>query len=388
MFEVTASGSEIAAFAKNALNIKYNLVPSPSNNISLEELQKLTGNKVKIDSFFQNPLSLESNLENLSKHIASTYNDPLPGLTEPNNILNSQDIVITNGSIGAARIIFESLIKKTDHVICLVPTWEELFRFPVEIGAEVSYLKCQQEDNWLPNLTELENLIQPNTKLIVLNSPCNPTGAILSKNILENIVEMAKKKDIWIFCDEVFRPCFHITNEPIPPSILELDYAYTVSSGSTSKSYSATGLRVGWVASKNTNFINKVKEKIGDNSFVSNTITTTIAEYLLEPTNRGKLLTRNRINNIASLDVLDKMIAKSNGKLSWVRPNAGNTSFIRFENVDDTYSLFKELTQKWDVVASPGEAYGYPGYFRVCFSNNVADIEGGLKAILNCLDSK
>ena len=155
-------------------------------------------------------------------------------------------VLTANGAIGANFLALYALVEPGTTVVSVQPTYQQLFSVPASLGAEVREVRLREEDGYLPDPEAIRALTDERTRLIVLNNPNNPTGALIDEPLLREIVEVARERDAWLFCDEVYRMLEH---EPgsTAPSVADL-YEKGVSSGSMSKSYSLAGLRTGWVA--------------------------------------------------------------------------------------------------------------------------------------------
>ena len=107
-------------------------------------------------------------------------------------------------------MLFYSLISPGDRVVSIMPTYQQLYSIPESYGADVQILHLSKENNYLPDLEKLRRLVTPKTKMICINNPNNPTGALMSEQMLREIVEIARSADAWILCDEVYR---HLSQE-------------------------------------------------------------------------------------------------------------------------------------------------------------------------------
>lgn len=146
--------------------------------------------------------------------------------------LNIENIVPTHGASGANHHVFYSLISPGDRVVSIMPTYQQLYSIPESYGADVQILHLSKENNYLPDLEKLRRLVTPKTKMICINNPNNPTGALMSEQMLREIVEIARSADAWILCDEVYR---HLSQEDgWCPSIVDL-YEKGISVSSMSK---------------------------------------------------------------------------------------------------------------------------------------------------------
>jgi aspartate/methionine/tyrosine aminotransferase len=160
--------------------------------------------------------------------------------------VTAANVLTANGAIGANYLALFALTEPGTRVVAVKPTYQQLFSVPAALGADVRHLHLREEDGYLPDLDRLRTLADASTRLIVLNNPNNPTGALMDESMLREIVAIARERDAWLLCDEVYRMLEH---EPgtTAPSVADL-YEKGVSTGSMSKSYSLAGLRTGWVA--------------------------------------------------------------------------------------------------------------------------------------------
>ncbi len=100
-------------------------------------------------------------------------------------------------------LVHKSVVEPGDHVIAIVPTYQQHYSIPESIGAEVEALKLREADGFLPDLDRLRSMVRPATKLIAMTNPNNPTGALMSREFLMEIVEIARTVGAYILCDEV-----------------------------------------------------------------------------------------------------------------------------------------------------------------------------------------
>ncbi|KAK1817919.1 hypothetical protein LTR12_007671 [Friedmanniomyces endolithicus] len=368
---------------------KYNIAETCCASISVDELVSLSENKdVKasdlIDlSAIQHYGEIRGSIplrNNLSRLYSSKVGTPLP----PDNIL------ITPGAIAANFLVFYALLKPGDHVICHYPTYQQLYSVPASLGAEVDLWKSKPENKWLPDFEELEAMIKDNTKLIVLNNPQNPTGQILPKPLLQKIIDLASSKNIPILSDEVYRPLFHnITpmDPSFPPSILSMGYKNTIATGSLSKAYSLAGLRVGWLASRNLDLIERCASARDYTTISVSQVDQQIAAFALSPETLHALLGRNIQLAKANLELLDRFVVKHDEYCSWTRPVAGTTAFVKFEREGravDAKAFCEALQEKTGVMFLPGDVgFGdeWKGYVRIGFVNRTEVVREGLEEV-------
>lgn len=162
-----------------------NIAETCVNSVSLDELFALTGENKQafLNAFCQRRL---------------TYGDIVgkpelrEGICDLFKTLRPDEVATTHGAAGANHLAMYALIRPGDHVVCVLPTYQQLYSIPQSFGAQVDLLPLREENGFLPDLDELRSLIKPNTRLICLNNPNNPTGALMDQPMLEAIVAMAR----------------------------------------------------------------------------------------------------------------------------------------------------------------------------------------------------
>ncbi|EAU35508.1 conserved hypothetical protein [Aspergillus terreus NIH2624] len=374
---------------------KYNVAETCCASISVADLQDLCEDKSL------NPLDLSTKLtygairgsEQLRSTLANLYSVRTPSPLPADNVL------VTSGAIQANFLALYALVGPGDHVICHYPTYQQLYSVPDSLGAEVSLWKAKEEDGWKLDVNELKELIRPNTKLIILNNPQNPTGAIIPQAKLEEIVDMARESSIAILSDEVYRPLFHSISpmDPeFPSSLLSLGYEHTIATGSMSKAYSLAGIRIGWIASRDGSVIEKIAAARDYTTISVSQLDDAIASYALAPTCIHPLLGRNIALAKKNVEILEKFIEAHRWACSWVKPRAGTTAFVRFSKmgkpVDDVV-FCQSVLEKTGVMLVPGslcfgEGEEFRGYVRVGFVQETEVLEKALEALGSFLEDE
>jgi len=363
---------------------KYNCAETCCASFSLDQLREVSEDKttdiLKTDQVLT--YGAIRGAEALRNNLARLYSAKVTTPLDPNNILT------TPGAIQANYLVAYSLVGEGDHVICQYPTYQSLYSVPQSLGAEVDLWKASPEKNWIPDLEELKALIKPNTKLIVVNNPNNPTGAVLGKAFLEQLVEIATEKDITILADEVYRPIFHSLSpidKDFPPSLLSMGYKNVIVTGSMSKAYSLAGIRVGWIASRNSDIIETIASARHYTTISVSGLDEQVAAYALSPATIHGLLARNIQLAKTNLALLEKFVIKNEDECEWVKPVAGTTAFIKFHREGkpvDSVDFCKKLLEKTGVLFVPGsQSFGeeFKGYVRIGFVNQTDIVQKGLE---------
>ncbi|KAG7107510.1 Arginine--pyruvate transaminase AruH like protein [Verticillium longisporum] len=284
--------------------------------------------------------------------------------------LSSENVLITQGAIAANFLTLYTLVGPGDHVICVYPTYQQLYSVPQSLGADVTLWKLKAENGFVPDVAELEALVRPNTKMIIINNPNNPTGASIPRSVLAALVDTARARDITILSDEVYRPLFHDLHDDdaaaaMPPSITGLGYDKVIATGSMSKAYALAGIRIGWIASPNAALLARLALARDYTTISVSQLDDQVATYALAPAVRTPLLRRN------------VALARTNRALveAFVDAHAGNG-----EPVDDV-AFAKDVLDKTKVFFVPGsKCFGdgedFKGYVRIGSSIFAAAVEG------------
>ena len=347
---------------------KYNIAETCVDSISMNELFELTG---------------EDKTEFLNRLCARrlSYGD-IEGLPEFRKgvcglykTLNIENIVPTHGASGANHHVFYSLISPGDRVVSIMPTYQQLYSIPESYGADVQILHLSKENNYLPDLEKLRRLVTPKTKMICINNPNNPTGALMSEQMLREIVEIARSADAWILCDEVYR---HLSQEDgWCPSIVDL-YEKGISVSSMSKVFSLAGLRLCWMA---THDMSVVKSCLSHRDY--NLVSCGVFDEMLAAAalkHRDKLLERSRKIVRENLQILDDWVG-SEPHVSYVKPKAGTTALVYYDLYISSYEFCEEMYKKTGAFVTPGDCFEVPHSMRIGYAYGKQDLIDGLKAI-------
>ena len=257
---------------------------------------------------------------------------------------------------GAEEAIFNFMnvaLEPGDHVIVHSPCYQSLAEVARAIGCEISFWKAEESEGWAPDLNVLEKLFRKNTKLLVINFPHNPTGYLPSRAEQSKIFELAEKKGVTIFSDEVYR-YLEYREEDRLPAACDL-HENAVSLGVMSKTFGLAGLRIGWIATRNLSVYNSMAE-YKDYTTICNSAP---SEFLsvLALKNHDQIVRRNRELITKNLSLLDRLFQKHQDKLHWVRPRAGAIGFPCLKSEKDSSDFCEELIRKKGVLLLPSRYF-------------------------------
>lgn len=344
----------------------YNIADTCVNTLSLEELFSLTNtNKYE---FFDGISGQKLGYG----HIQGSP-DYKNGICKLYKSLKPENIISTNGAAGANYLVFYSLVNPGDRVISVTPTYQQLYSIPESFNADVQYLRLKPENNFLPDLDELKKLITKNTKLICLNNPNNPTGALIPETMLKVIVNIAD--GAYVLCDEVYRGLNQ--NDDYQPSIADI-YENGISICSMSKIFSLAGLRLGWIASKNQEAIEKCLRHREYNIISCGMIDEILASLALK--NADIIIKRNKKILKENLHILNEWI-KRQKHYSYVKPRSGTTALIFYDFSMTSKDFCEKLQKEKGVFLTPGFCFDIENCARIGYAGQKAELIKGLEKL-------
>lgn len=353
---------------------RYNIAETCVDSISLDELFELSGTHKES---FLNKLC--------ARRLTYGYIEGSPDLKEGiaalYHTIRPDEIVPAHGASGANHHVFYSLINPGDKVISIMPSYQQLYSIPASLGAKVEILHLKKENSYLPDLEELEEMARGGVKMICLNNPNNPTGALMSPEILKKVVDIAKKSDAYLLVDEVYR---HLNqDDEWQPSIVDM-YEKGISTSSMSKVFSLAGVRLGWIATHDKDALKQFWSHRDYNLISCGMIDDTIAALALA--SKNQILERNKKIIRENLDILDHWIQKE-PRLSYVKPKAGTTALVYYDFPIDSYTLCRRMYGSCGTFVTPGDCFDEPHSMRIGYAADRDTLKKGLQAMSTFLDS-
>ena len=286
-----------------------------------------------------------------------------------------ENTIVTHGTIGANMLVHKALVSRGDRVVAVVPTYQQHYSIPASIGADVHQLQLREEDGFLPDLDALRALVTPSTKLIAINNPNNPTGALMDREMLEEITAIARAAGAWILCDEVYRGTDQEGNG-MTASIADI-YEKGVSTAGMSKAYSLARLRLGWITAPRE-VIEAVSIHRDYDTISVGMIDDHFAALALE--SRDQVLGRSQRITRGNLAILAGWVDQE-PRMSWVKPRSGTTALLKYDLPMTSREFCVALLQQTGVMFTPGSALGMEGYVRIGYANGPEILKEGLARV-------
>ncbi|MEG0275418.1 MAG: aminotransferase class I/II-fold pyridoxal phosphate-dependent enzyme [Coprobacillus sp.] len=357
---------------EHEIDCKYNLTETCVSSLSLNDLQQYVD-------------------EDISSTIMNMTMDygPIVGSTRLKQAILSlyengseDNITITHGAINANELVMIELLEPGDHVVSLFPTYQQLFDFPKSLGCEVSFVELDEDKNWMPSFEQFVKVVQPHTKMICLNSPNNPTGTTIPFDMMLEIIELAKKHDCYILCDEIYRGV-NTETKSMSPSFADY-YDKAIVTQSLSKVFSFAGLRLGWIKSSKE-IIHRIDLRRDYHIISSGPLDDYLACLVLE--NKNKILKRSLEICKKNKEFLKEWLSHEE-HISCVIPKDGTVCFLKY-NLDIPSKEFCEKLQKeTGIFFVPGATFGIENHLRFGLTQKEEYVKAGLEAFSNWLKAQ
>lgn len=301
-------------FARYEFTTRYLLCSSDPESMSLRELLALEPGA--------EPRFAELHLGYIDSRGTPELRTAISSLYER---CDENQILAHGGAEEPIYTFMHAVVEPGDELIVQFPAYQSHYSIAESLGARVIRWDCDLDRGGAPDIGELERLIRPQTRAIVITTPNNPTGYQFSRAELDAIVDLASEGGIWLFGDEVYRGTEREAQRL--PAVCDL-YERGVSLGGMAKAYGLAGLRIGWVATQDGKLLEKLAS-IKDYLTICNSAP---GEFLAALALRHARRLTDRVKSItsANLDLLDEFFARRAGSFGWTRPRAGTTAFPRY----------------------------------------------------------
>jgi len=337
-------------FAKYEFNTEYLLCSSDCEAMSIADLLTLEpGSAEKFQHTWLGYTESQGS-PSLRKEIASLYETIQP-----------EDVLVHTGAEEAIYLFMHAVLKKNDHVIVHAPHYQSLSEIAISIGCETCAWPAREENGWALDVNELKNLMQLNTKAIIINTPHNPTGYLMSRTDFDAVNKFAQENNLLLFCDEVYRESEYDPALRLPAGCDMGEHA--VSLGVTSKTYGLAGLRIGWIATRNRNIYQNMASLKDYTTICNSAPSEFLAEVALR--NRQKLVSRNLGIIKNNLEIMDELFTRHADLFQWIRPAAGSMGFPKLLK-GDVEDFCDNLVREVGVLLLPGTMYDdTQNHFRI-----------------------
>lgn len=354
-------------FSKWEFTAKHHMTASDIESMTISELLSMSGES-DLTSFGEQWLGYTETYGHpeLRTEIAATYETASPA-----------DILCFAGAEEGVYVAMRVLLSPEDHAIVVVPNYQAAETIPMDICA-ITGVPLDPDNNWALDIDQVKAAIQPNTRLISINFPNNPTGAVLERSCFDQLIEVCRDNGIYLFSDEVYRL---VERDPAIrlPQVGDV-YEKGLSLNVMSKAYGLPGLRIGWIMCKDRAVIQKMERYKHYLSICNSAPSEHLALIALKA--REQILARNRKIVNTNAAQLDAFFSEFPDHFEWVRPDGGCVGYPRYKGLEGADTFCRKLVEDTGILLLPPSIYQSelletPGdRFRIGFGRK--NIEVGL----------
>lgn len=296
--------------------------------------------------------------------------------------LSAKNVMVTSGGSEAIFLIASALLKPGDHAIIEHPNYPSLYEIPRSLNCEVDMLELHFENNFKPDLKQMDKLVRPNTQLVSLTHPNNPTGSMISLATLKDLIRWVEGHDLHLLFDETYREmAFEST---LPPAATLSPKVISISS--MSKCYGLPGIRIGWMVTQDEEVLDSalnIREQV---TITNNAIGEEIALQVLKQ--KEKFLQKARTSILENRNIVSTWMEQQDD-FEWVFPDAGVVSLprIRAHVQVDPERLYRHLAEAYQTFVIPGRCFEMSNrFFRLGFGSVPEEIRTGLNNLNKALN--
>lgn len=341
-------------FAQYEFNTPYLLSSSDCESISVETLLAMEpGSQEALQSLWLGYTESRGH-PILREEIARLYTGMHP-----------DGVLVHSGAEEAIFLFLNTMLEPDDHVIVHWPCYQSLYEVANAIGCQISLWAADPSDGWRLDVGRLEGMLRPNTRVVLVNCPHNPTGGSMDAQAWEQLNRLSEKHGFVVFSDEVYRGLEYTENTALP-AWCEIN-PRGVSLGVLSKSFGLAGLRIGWIASQNQDILERMAALKDYTTICSSAPSEMLGTIAIRHGER--LIARNRTLIVRNLAILDAFFDQYVNRFDWLRPAAGPIAFPRLRSGEDAGPFCRALVERAGVLLLPGELYApeYSAHFRIGF---------------------
>ena len=329
-------------FSKWEFKAKYHMTASDAQTVSLRELLAIATDQEREE------------FENMSLGYTETYgaSDLREAIAQTYRAQQPEDILCFAGASEGIFAANSVILDQSSHAIVVTPNYQSHETLPVAI-CDATGVPLDPDDNWSLDIDRIKQAIRPNTKLVTINFPHNPTGTILPIDRYEALIELCRHHGIYILHDEIFNGLGPTGTKHLP-FIADL-YERGLSLNVMSKSYGLPGLRIGWIACQDHDVLSKMERLKHYLSICNSGPSERLAKIALN--HRNQLLSRNCAIIDQNLPKWDAFFARHQDLFDWRHPDGSCMAFPRYKGTKGVERFTLDLVEQSGVLLLPATIY-------------------------------
>ncbi len=331
--------------------VEFNLSESGVHPMTAAELLELAGMEESLDDV-RLAYGQSNGSDELRERIAALY----PGATEAS-------VLVTVGGAEANFTAHWHLSEQERPVAVMLPNYMQVPGMVENFGSPMIPFHLREDAGWQPDLDQLKQALDDGASYILVTNPNNPTGAVLTPESVDGILELAEKHGAWILSDEVYTGA-EIQGDPTPSFWGRSERVLVTNS--LSKAYGLPGLRLGWIMGPAA-LIQELWGRTDYTTISPSTLSDYLATIALEPRTRERILERTRGIVRENFGALRDWMEAQEGLFTYRAPDAGAICYVRYRPRVNSLELAEKLRVEKDVLVVPGDHFGMDQYLRVGF---------------------
>ena len=345
--------------------VDFDMSESGVRPLTLRELMEMG---FDLEAFLDQPLgySQSNGTVELRERIAAIY----PGASV-------DQIEVTNGTSEANYLIALSTLQSGDAVAMQVPNYMQMWGVSRSLGANVKPFRLRTEAAWEPDWNEFERAVTPQTRLLYLSNPNNPTGSVLSESAMRRIVSRCEQTGTWLLSDEVYLGAE--VDGRRTKSFWGMSDRVIVTSG-LSKAYGIPGIRIGWLVGP-AEFAESCWSQHDYITIGPNKMSDRLARIAVEAGNRERCYARTRDILQHNLPIARTWVNEFSGRLTWTEPKAGAIALMKYDSDTPSKAIADRVRLSQSTLIVPGSHVGLEGHLRIWLGGKEDFIREGLRRV-------
>lgn len=329
-------------FSRWEFNARYNLGGSDAETLSQKALLELA-----------TPEDRES-YENLRLGYTETFGAPAlrEEIATTYDTVRSEHVLCFAGAEEGLYTAIKVLLSAADHAVVVTPNYQAAETVPLGM-CDVTGVPLDPDRSWALDIDRVRAALRPNTRLISVNFPNNPTGKIIPRSTLDELVQLCRERGIWLLSDEVYRLIERSESLRLPQAV-DL-YERGISLNVMSKAYGLAGLRIGWLACKDRDLLVRFERYKHYLSICNSAPSEMLARIALKA--RERILERNRRIVAVNLMAYSQLFESFRELFDWELPDGGCVAFIRYKGKDGVEEFARRAVEEAGVLFLPASIF-------------------------------
>lgn len=331
-------------FAEHEFTARYLLSSSDCEALSMAELLSMADEETR----------------RLWKDLRLGYTETLghpmlrEAIAEIYDQIRADDILVVVPEEGIF-LLMHALLEPGDHVICTFPAYQSLYEVARSVGCELSNWEPDEERGWCFDVGQLEEKMRPNTKLVIVNFPHNPTGYVPSRADFQGFVDLIRQRGVYLFSDEMFRFLEVDEGSTLPPGCELYDRAFSLFG--LSKTFGLPGLRLGWIASQDYETLKRMTDLKHYTTICNSAPSEILAIMALR--SRSTIIDQQLRRVHKNITVLEAFFAEYDDCFRWNRPVGGSMCFPRLLLSRGGSKFCEDLVQETAIMLAPSSVFHF-----------------------------